>query len=210
MRSPLLPSQPPAHLSSPLAGLLPALSRPFLWLPHLPALVPGRVTFLVISVATTGLEISLLLRADRLRGAVWAFESEMPPWHAAGFSTRSGPSSRSSEGRTHSRYHPVVTSGWQHLPGKAPVTGQGALRPCLPCPVGRLLSWRPLVALWRPVASVCICVLGGGQPGVAGLMLAAFHGSAPCWGFPAPHHTDDASQQTCSCGTTRSVVPLIS
>lgn len=48
------------------------------------------------------------------------------------FPARSGSFSRSSEGKTHSRHHPVLISGWQHLLGKAPFTGQGALWPCLP------------------------------------------------------------------------------
>lgn len=173
-------SSPGQH---PLAGLLPALSRPFLWLPHLPALAPGRVTFLNISVVTPGLEISLHLRADRLHDAVGGLSRRCAlacRWLPVPPSPLPGPSLGPSCGPLW-----VVApsrKGSCHWPG-CPVA-----LPALPC--GKAV-------VWRPVVSVHICVhkrLGGGQPGAAGLVLAASHGSAPCWGFPAPYHTDDAPQ----------------
>lgn len=143
---PLLLSPGTSSPEQPLAGLLPALSRPFLWLPNLPALVPGRVTFLDISVATPGLEISLHLRADHLHDAV------------GGLSRRYTLACRQLSRKFCALPGTIL---WSPLGGSTfqersqPLAGCPAALPALPC--GKVVSEGPWLlsgSLWPLYASV--------------------------------------------------------
>lgn len=120
---------------------------------------------------------------------------------------RPGPSSRSSEGRTQSPA-PIlcVASGWQHLPGKAPVIGPG-------CPVA--LPDSPCgEVVWRPLASVCIHVgkaLGTGQPGCCWAPAGCVLRVCPVLGLPLRLITPMMLlSKACPGGTAASLEPLLS